>query len=503
MDLPHVPSTYPPLTMSFKMYTLVIWAAVLLLFVSNVLTAPPTEWTSITIRHIPAPKLVSRAACSSTSPCGRSQFCNAAKTCQTRLIDGSTCTVASQGNCLSGICDKSSLKCATNRLSLGSTCANSDACLSGNCMATTCQNKLPLNAPCTKDTNCQSGSCNLKQGSKCVTPPQPLIHPVVPWNADLANLGNLDPTLSSVLFFTDSGRFDISVVQLFAALHMSPFFPTVILSHSSWVGQVTCKNKMIEVPFTSDAAYQRVSKSWSRTGPFMIVTHTEGCAPSTKQDERTFWLVKGLTFDDAHRTVDANALQVALEDVVGHMQINFGAGQTPSTGTGNTPSTGTGNTPSTGTGQNPSTGTGNTGTSPSPGTPSSGSGGTSPSPGVPTPPVTGSCLATPALCNVADFDRSLDNALGYYDFENDFSNSLKQFAPGLPSFDRSYYENLIADPNARRDLNLLVKRGWFSKIVKAVVKIQAKIVSRDNLLSICSVLTNFPITTAFLHRSLQ
>lgn len=76
------------------------------------------------------------------------------------------------------------------------------------------------------------------------------------------------------------------------------------------------------------------------------------------------------------------------------------------------------------------------------------------------------------------FDITIDNRLGFYDFSGNFSASLRQFAPGLPSYDINVLEpdattyNDLADPELVR--RMLRKRGW--NIFKAIVKVVKAVV---------------------------
>lgn len=78
------------------------------------------------------------------------------------------------------------------------------------------------------------------------------------------------------------------------------------------------------------------------------------------------------------------------------------------------------------------------------------------------------------------FDVTIDDRLGYYDFNSNFSASLRQFAPGLPSYDINVFDpdanlyNDLADPELVR--RVLRKRGWFKKAFKAVVKVVKAVV---------------------------
>ena len=124
--------------------------------------------------------------------------------------------------------------------------------------------------------------------------------------------------------------------------------PAVVLTHSSWAGEPVCEtnvgqsgqNTTLSIPFGNEASYEFAKKTWSEisSSPFIIVTHTDGCSPSTpdKVTERTYWetLPNEVTFDDAHRTIDAVCHEVAHENAVDAIDVSFG-GVNPSNGNTN------------------------------------------------------------------------------------------------------------------------------------------------------------------------
>ncbi|KAE8209152.1 hypothetical protein CF327_g6832 [Tilletia walkeri] len=539
--------------------------------ISSSSAIPSHEHTqTVSVARIRAPSLNNRASqkCSNTVACGRSQYCSSSGLCSIKQADGVAC--ASDNVCSSGACDVATQQCGSVRLSVGTTCVAASDCATGSCFASKCQIKTPPGSFCYKDSNCQTSLCDLR-ASKCIkNPTLPLpLQPTVPWNKDLTDLNNLLPTSAAVLLWTDSGVVDLAPALLLAAMKTDLNFPTVVLSHSSWVGQIKCSTTLLEVPFKSAASYAFVSKHWNRKDAFMIVTRSEGCSAANSPDDRTFWLVKGLVFDDAHLTVDVTAVELAIEDAVGHIEIEFGGSKPTTTATTTTtttkptsttiapsttttivattassvsssksssssvlptttttpPTTTSTTTPASTTTTTtttittsttaptttpPSTSTPTTSTSNSQSTTTSTSSSSLTSVGTltststttisssttststtatsspyatPTPPSSTSCQLNPGACD-GDFDRKLDDALGYYDFDNDFAGSIHDFiSPDIdPSSLLDDFGSSATPGSQRRQLEAYIrKRGfgsWLKKAVTTVVKKAAAVVTQ-------------------------
>ena len=400
--------------------------------------------------------------CTKDKMCKSYQWCSRKK-CVVKLDNGQRC--ARDSSCSSNSCDVITKKCQSHWLSNGSTCASSMACRSGNCFHSKCAPKVAAGSYCYKDQNCQAGLECHKKAKMCVPSEKSPLHPTIPWNKDLKDLQNLKPSENIQLFYTDAGHLDYAVVGLMAAMNSTTRMPSVVLSHSSWVGQVSCAaNDKVVVPFTSNKAYKFVKLVWKANSDFLLVTHTHGCSSEVhNSEERTFWVANGLQFNDAKRTVTVNAKQVAIEEAIDEIEITYGQSNPNPTDPTQPGTTTTVTTPGPTSTADATTTTATTTTATTT---------TSADPPVPTD--TGDAAEDP------DFDRKLDDALGYYDFDNDFSNSLQQFIPGLPSYDEAEYidSDFLQTRGEGDALARMLQRRWgFSKIFKAVTTVVKAVVT--------------------------
>ena len=184
----------------------------------------------------------------------------------------------------------------------------------------------------------------------------------------------------------------------------------MVLEHSQFVKSVDCAADGLLVTFTDTKAYKFAKSSWSSTSDFVLVTYTNGCGSSNEQ--RTFWLVDHLNFLDDKNAIDCvTQEELAIEDAIDGVDMVWGTYR-PENSTVNFNST-SGSPPY-----------GNSTGGPPYGNSTSGSCGQPPSAkidGFPTAP-----------CGSSDFDKMLDDDIGYLNFDPaDYSASLQAFAPGI------------------------------------------------------------------------
>lgn len=294
------------------------------------------------------------------------------------------------------------------------------------------------------------------------------MQPSLPWDtANLADPINLKPVNDAMLMYSDNGVLDMSMTKLFAALKTNFSEPAVILPHSSLVGPQYCANNVVSIPFINTDAFNYARDQWSLLGnsQFILVTHTDGCNPPevAYQDERTYWQATAnqINYDARTNTIDVPAQQVAFEDLVGDLTVNFGP-----LPTGSQSGSSTNNNNST-----TSTGTNST-------TPTSNSTSPATNGGCAANPSTTSINGLPAAACGDDFDTTLDQQLGYLDLsdESTFATDVSEVFPGLDENTGSYSDSFedgyeddgsLAVPEKRWGLGGLVS-GLVSKVVGPV-----------------------------------
>ena len=219
----------------------------------------------------------------------------------------------------------------------------------------------------------------------------------------------------------------------------------MVLEHSQFVKSVDCAADGLLVTFTDITAYNFAKNSWSSTTDFVLVTYTNGCGSSS--DQRTFWLIDHLNFLDGQNAVDCVAQkELAIEDAIFGVDMVWGTYRPDNTTVNfNAPSGG------------PPYGNSTT---------SSGGNSTGCSCGeAPSAQIDGFPTAT---CGSPDFDKVLDDEIGYLNFDSaDYSTSLKAFAPGIE--DTKVADNQGLTPTGLKRRSYLHRRDWFTdNIVKPV-----------------------------------
>jgi len=315
-----------------------------------------------------------------------------------------------------------------------------------------------------------------------------------------------DPNLVSNI---DVSQKDPGVQHQFSHLDTQFSSPSVVLEHSNYVQSVAPgpQGSGLSVTFTCPEAFNHAQEQWSSTPDLMLVTYTDGVGSCN--DQRTFWSAQDLTYDASTNSIQCGCKEIAIEEAIVHVDMVWGTYSPPensTTGSGTGSSGGNGGTtggsssgPNSGSGTSGSGGssTGGSGSGPTGGGAGTSGAGNSTSLGSGNS-TTGGCGAPPAptisgfpaaTCGATDFDQQLDSEIGYLDFTNNFSDSLMEFAPGLPDTNPADYQNQPTS-KLRRDVyqrSRLQRRGFFSSIASRFTKVR----NRPLLLLITLILTNF------------
>jgi hypothetical protein len=295
------------------------------------------------------------------------------------------------------------------------------------------------------------------------------VQPAVHWDYPLNNLDNLIPSKNASLYY---GLADPKVEHPFASVVTDLTHDTVILDHSSYISGTSCSEDGILVSFSSTQAFNLACDSWASVSTGLVLsTYVDGCHGDS-EDQRTFWLIASLSFDNKTLTIKAVVNEeLGIGSIAHTVDLIWGTYTPGSNGaptiSGSSSSTGGANASSTSTSNS---GASNTlsGAVPTRTSNSSGNGTLYGS----------SCGAAPSSvidglpaidCGDAEFDSRLDDRIGYLDTTSgDYASSISDF---LPNVDLTADD--LADDDvdlARRDLTLLEKRGIVSSIVRGVKK---------------------------------
>lgn len=203
----------------------------------------------------------------------------------------------------------------------------------------------------------------------------------------------------------------------------------VVLDHSSHIETYSCTSDHVLVTFTSRHAFDYASEHWSAVASKLaLVTYADGCHGDTTE-QRTFWKVDALGLMNDSLTISATVeRELPFEEALQEVELSWGSYSPESSPATNVFARQTTNN-----------------------TQSCGAAPASTVDGLPA-----------AACGDPNFDKILDDALGYYDWSTDqYANSLKSFFPGFA---------LNSSDLTPNDLQLnsrslhLEKRGFFDSV---------------------------------------
>ncbi|KAI5195238.1 hypothetical protein AUEXF2481DRAFT_34077 [Aureobasidium subglaciale EXF-2481] len=299
------------------------------------------------------------------------------------------------------------------------------------------------------------------------------VQPAVHWDYPLDDLNNLIPSRNTSLYY---GLADPKVEHSFASVVTDMTHDAVILDHSSYISSTSCSEEGILVSFTTTQAFNLACDSWSSISTGLVLaTYTDGCHGDS-EDQRTFWLIASLSFDNKTLTIKAIVSdELDIGELFHEVDLVWGTYTPGSSGVPAISGTASSQAPK---GGSYSTLSGNAGAS------------ATASGAVPTRTSSGnntlygsSCGAAPSSvidglpaidCGDADFDARLDDRIGYLDTTDNFASSLENFLPEV-DFDS---DDLVNDEATlmRRDLGDFFRPvGNFLRKTGTVIKKTASV----------------------------
>jgi len=301
------------------------------------------------------------------------------------------------------------------------------------------------------------------------------VQPAIHWDYPLDNLDNLIPSKNASLYY---GLADPKVEHPFASVVTDLTHDTVVLDHSSYISGTSCSEDGILVSFTTTQAFNLACDSWSSVPTGLVLsTYVDGCHGET-EDQRTFWLIASLSFDNKTLTIKAVVNEELGIGSIAHTVDLIWGTYTPGD-SGSSAISGSISSVSGAKASSTSTsgsGASNTLTGAVP-TRTSGSSSNSTLYG-------SSCGAAPSSvidglpaidCGDAEFDTRLDQRIGFLDTTgDDYAASVRDFLP-----DEQLDAEDLADNEVdltRRDLSRLQKRSFGSWLVGGLKSVGNKIV---------------------------
>ncbi|KAH8892598.1 hypothetical protein GQ53DRAFT_822803 [Thozetella sp. PMI_491] len=153
--------------------------------------------------------------------------------------------------------------------------------------------------------------------------PRPIatMQPVIHWDHDMKDLGNLKPCDWHSVYYTESGTAKANEPHSFAITESNLTYPGVILEHSSYVQSVQClPGGSIAITFSSPEAVSICQSSW--TAPMLLISHTSGCGNTIDSATQAYFMVNSITFDNL--TVVVVVTEVDIISAVTDIDVYWG-----------------------------------------------------------------------------------------------------------------------------------------------------------------------------------
>lgn len=259
------------------------------------------------------------------------------------------------------------------------------------------------------------------------SPPLATLGPVPPPGVNMGGLKVLTPAPQAQLWYNggDDAMDDDESGAVTVRLSIDYMYPSIVLEHSIYITDISCGAGSLSGRFTEATPLIHASEEWPAQAPLLLITSAASCGVEGAQN--TFWLAETVTFDISAKTFVAPGKAVELADVFTNMDIDFGKIEVE---------------------EDPDDGTSSDDDADTCGSPSS-----------------DFLDDLPAVSCGANFDKALDEALGFY-AAGGADQQVVLASAGL---------DLSASDDGETLHQTLRKRGFWSWVAKAVTVI-AKVV---------------------------
>ncbi|KAL1614919.1 hypothetical protein SLS54_009368 [Diplodia seriata] len=277
--------------------------------------------------------------------------------------------------------------------------------------------------PTVADQPLEAGATESMMGEPMTleSPPLATLGPVAPPGINMGGLKVLTPDPTTELWYNgdDDAMADDDSGAVTVRLTIEYMYPSIVLDHSIYITGISCGGGVLTGTFTEQTPFLHAAEEWPSQAPILLISSESSCGNGA---QNAFWLASSVAFDTGAMTFSAPGESVELADIYTNMDIDFGKIDYDTDA--------------------------DNGTSSDDGTASCGS---------PSSPFLDDL---PAVDCGADFDKALDDALGYY-AANGAGQQVVLAAAGVPADDSE---------------NSLAKRGWFTSLIKAVAKVVVAVV---------------------------
>lgn len=160
-----------------------------------------------------------------------------------------------------------------------------------------------------------------------VLEPAPIatLGPVPPPGVNMAGTGVLTPDPVSELWYngTQSEADGSDAVPVVVRLNITYSYPSIVLDHSIWIKDVACEAGVLHGRFNTSYPFYYAKDTWPSDEEVLLITTAPTCSDD-ETGQNAFFLATTISFDDASLSFEALGQTVELKDVFAELDIDFG-----------------------------------------------------------------------------------------------------------------------------------------------------------------------------------
>jgi hypothetical protein len=160
-----------------------------------------------------------------------------------------------------------------------------------------------------------------------VLEPAPIatLGPVPPPGLNMAGTGVLTPDPVSELWYngTQSEADGSDAVPVVVRLNITYSYPSIVLDHSIWIKDVACEAGVLHGRFNTSYPFYYAKDTWPRNEEVLLITAASTCSDD-ETGQNAFFLATAISFDDASLSFEALGQTVELKDIFAALVIDFG-----------------------------------------------------------------------------------------------------------------------------------------------------------------------------------
>lgn len=155
------------------------------------------------------------------------------------------------------------------------------------------------------------------------SPPLATLGPVAPPGINMGGLKVLTPDPQAQLWYNgadeDMENEDSGAVTV--RLTIDYKYPSIVLDHSIYIKDVSCAGGVLTGSFSEQTPFLHAAQEWPSQAPILLITSAQSCGNGA---QNSFWLASSVTFDVGASTFSAPGEITELADIYEELTADFG-----------------------------------------------------------------------------------------------------------------------------------------------------------------------------------